>query len=231
MSKRSPLLLLALVITASTALADELQDKYKRPAVSKAPCFLFGLENSEPQTMQLDYEYSFRNHSDKGVGDFFSSYCPDFLNLKSDSFNWETIKRDEVKVESELLAIRDGKKIVRYTYSQIENDLDPFGFILVRESSDGWCRPFLVADSDEGGSFETTIISKKNLPLAITSTLQQSGTGAFRCHILIDLTHKTPRLVTSAIGYRIRIQNFQSDAEYRKDVEDMVTRERIACGK
>jgi len=208
----------------------------KRVASAKLTCFLLDVGEGTPRSQQLDYEYGFGDYCVKSMGSagFFESFIPNLtFDKDTTSIKWDSFSKGKVKIESTLLAIRDQKKIVRYTYAADDgNGLSPYAFILVRESAEGWCRPFLIAKTEDSNvpMFKTTVISKRDLPLAITATLSQAGTGAYRCHILIDVSQSTPRLVASAIGWRPRSQDYSSDKEYREDVRAMVEAERIATG-
>lgn len=176
--------------------------------------------------MNLDYEYS----SNRDVADFFRSYYAEFDQLDAKSFSWTRIQEKDVEVESALLAVRNNHKIVSYTYSERRDPSMTFGFILVRETPQGWSRPFLIART-ERRRFCMTILSKDDLPLAVTATLYQDGTGAHRSHILIDLSRSTPRLVATAFGHRLQRQDYSSEKAYTRDVRDMIREERIATGE
>lgn len=239
---KNTLILLISILTISTGLGNDIEDGFnieniaKRIAGSKYPCFLFGDGEDKATTMHLAYEYGFNEYSrNKHGADFFSLFYTDFDDLNAKSFAWTGVQEKDVEVESALIAVRNNHKIVQYTYFQPGEPSMTFGFILVRETSQGWCRPFLIARTEPSSTglrrFSITVLSKDDLPLAVTATLFQDGTGAHRSHILIDLSRNTPRLVATAFGYRVRSQDYSSSKDYRSDVREMNRRESIATGE
>ncbi len=196
-----PTVLLLQFIVVASVYGEDLAMGLMRKSESKAPCYLFSAGATESHTIQLDYECSFNYHT----GDsFFNSHFTNFKAIDSPnppkSLGWLAIEND-IEVETTILAIRNDKRIVRYVYHKRGDPSSAYGFILVRESARGWCRPFLIAQTEWSlgrSSFDTMILSEVERPLAVTATLRKSGTGEQRSHIHIDLSAQNPKLIRTA---------------------------------
>ena len=123
------------------------------------------------------------------------------------------IKRQKEPVVSTIGSV-DGRNMVQVVYPEAGSFGKTIGTILLAIETDRgseWYSPFFTAQPE---LFRGGFLTGRDIAFGYLATLEWSGTGALRTHLLFDLRKPHPSIVSTVTAGRVRRVDYDSDAEY-----------------
>ncbi len=114
------------------------------------------------------------------------------------------------------LATVNGRKVIQVIYPEAGSFGKTIGMILlaIETASDSeWYSPFFGAQPER---YRGQFVSGRDVAFGYVTTLEWSGTGAFRSHHLFDLRRPHPTIVGTIDAGRVVRHEFDSDAAFEE---------------
>ncbi|MES2474739.1 MAG: hypothetical protein V4640_03085 [Verrucomicrobiota bacterium] len=128
------------------------------------------------------------------------------------------------------LATVEGRKVIQVVYPEEGSFGKTIGTILLaietaRDSE--WFSPFFGAQPE---LYRGQFVSGRDVALGYVATLEWSGTGSFRTHVLYDLRKAHPVILCTLNSGRVARNEFKTDQEYDEALKIFEREENLLAG-
>jgi hypothetical protein len=199
---RSLIIVLLATFSSVVSAEDDL-----RSGVPK-DCYLYSWGKGPNWTAKVSTEFrlSLLNRQMPYVDDQFSEPT-------EKAFTW--IERQKEPTVTTIATV-EGRKVIQVVYPEKGSFGKTVGTILLaietaRDSE--WFSPFFGAQPE---LYRGQFVSGRDVVFGYVATLEWSGTGSFRQHILYDLRREHPSILSTLDSGRVVRNEFKTDQEYEE---------------
>lgn len=197
------LLIVPILLLGQTARAED-DLRYGNPK----DCYLYSWGKGPNWTAKVSTEFrlSLLNRQMPYIDDQFSEPTEKALT-------W--VERQKEPTVTTIATV-DGRKIIQVIYSEQGSFGKSIGMILLaietaRDSE--WFSPFFGAQPE---LFRSQFVSGRDVAFGYVATLEWSGTGSFRTHLLYDFRKAHPVILSTLNLGRVVRNEFKTDQEYEE---------------